>query len=260
MKRRKFAICDVKGCSVKYNRFNKEYRTWCRIIAKCTNPNHHRYPIYGGKGLTVDPLFRYSFLNFINEIGECPEPKMEYSIERINNDIGYMSGNIKWIKTTEQNLNKTNNIMVMCDNVQMPLATACRKLGINVDTVYSRICRGFSIEEALTASKIKRKPRLIYDNGEPIRLWAFIKKYGLNRHYVYKMAKQGMSGDDILICPQAYSASRSCGNTLEYMGMSMTRQGWAKYLNISSTTLRDRLEKGYSIGFICDMYLGRSKE
>ena len=260
MKRKTFSAKDIKGSSIKYHRFNKEYRTWRRAIPKCTNPNHHHYDKYGGSGLQVDPMFRYSFLTFLNEIGECPEPKMEYSIERLDNNIGYMSGNIKWIKTSDQMLNRANNIMVNYDNQAMPLTMACRKIGVNPATVYSRICRGISFEEALTADRLKRKNLIVFNEGKPMRLCSFVRKYGLNTNVVYRLHSQGLSGDDMLICPEVYSNKSTQQRKLTYNGLSMTKTAWAKYLGINATTITDKLKKGYSIGFICDMYLGREKE
>lgn len=257
MKRRMFRSADVKGASTKYHRFNKEYRTWRRAISKCTNPNHHNYYNYGGRGLEVDPLFRYSFLNFINEIGECPEPKLEYSIERINNDIGYMSGNIKWIKTIEQAINRSNSILVNMDGVEMTLLAACEKTGVSPTTVYTRIRRGIPIDEAFEVERQRHNPLIIFNQGKPIRLYAFAKKYGLRVDTVYRLHRKGLTGDDILICPEVYKHSTGRGIMLEYNGLSMSRAAWAKYLGINNTTIIDKLNKGYSIGFICDMYLGR---
>ena len=260
MKRRMFKSSDIKGASIKYHRYNKEYRTWRRAITKCTNPNHHSYCNYGGRGLEIDPLFRYSFLNFINEIGECPEPKPEYSIERINNSMGYVMGNIKWLKTSEQAINRSSSILVVLDGVEMTLLAACHKVGINPATVYTRIRRGIALEDAFDLERHKNSPLLIFKDGKPMRLYQFARKYGLSVNNVYRLHRSGLTGDDILICPEAYNHKTSNGVRFECNGMSMSLAGWAKYLGINRTTLKDKLEKGYSMEFLCDMYLGRYKE
>lgn len=83
----------------------KEHRTWMRIKEKCTNPNHSAYPRYGAKGVTFD--YQNDFIGFIEEVGRCPEQSGKWSIERLNPNLGYVKGNMKWLETAKQSYNKT---------------------------------------------------------------------------------------------------------------------------------------------------------
>jgi hypothetical protein len=85
------------------------YNTWIGIKARCYNPNHIRYKYYGGegKGLFNDwikdyPLFKKWILN---NIGERP---IGFTLDRINNDLGYEPGNLRWASTLTQNKNRRN--------------------------------------------------------------------------------------------------------------------------------------------------------
>lgn len=81
------------------------YRSWSSMIARCTNPMHHQWKDYGGRGIKVCEEWTI-FENFFSDMGERPKGK---SIDRIDNDKGYNSKNCKWSTRTEQNRNKRNS-------------------------------------------------------------------------------------------------------------------------------------------------------
>src|SRR5882724_8534937 len=87
-----------------------EYRSWSGIIQRCTNPAKEHYENYGGRGITLHPAWRHDFLAFLAHVGPRPTPK--HSIDRINNDLGYVPGNLKWSTITEQRKNTTNNLWI----------------------------------------------------------------------------------------------------------------------------------------------------
>jgi len=63
---------------------------------------------YGSRGLKISPRYSYSvegLKNLISDIGVRPNG---YTIDRINNDLGYIEGNIRWSTRREQQLNSRN--------------------------------------------------------------------------------------------------------------------------------------------------------
>jgi len=80
-----------------------EYRAWCGIIDRCLNPNHRDYRYYGGRGITVDPRWR-DFVTFLADAG--PRPSPAYSLDRIDNALGYAPGNVRWATKVEQARNR----------------------------------------------------------------------------------------------------------------------------------------------------------
>lgn len=74
-----------------------EYRSYKAAKRRCNNPNDKWYHIYGGRGIKF--LFK-SFEEFYNEVG--PKPTPDHTIDRINNDKNYESGNIRWATRSEQ--------------------------------------------------------------------------------------------------------------------------------------------------------------
>lgn len=47
------------------------YHSWAGMIARCTDPNHSDYRLYGGRGVTVSERW-LDFSNFLADMGEKP--------------------------------------------------------------------------------------------------------------------------------------------------------------------------------------------
>jgi hypothetical protein len=80
---------------------NPAYSNWKDMFKRCYNPNNKRYKDYSERGIGVDEHFRH-FPNFLEEIGEKPDDGQVWSVGRINNNLGYQPGNVRWETLTEQ--------------------------------------------------------------------------------------------------------------------------------------------------------------
>jgi hypothetical protein len=81
-----------------------EYRCWQQIKARCLNPNHRAFPHYGGRGITIAPEWADDFLAFLRHVG--PRPSEGHSLDRIDNDAGYVPSNVRWATWEEQAANR----------------------------------------------------------------------------------------------------------------------------------------------------------
>lgn len=76
---------------------------WFGMLRRCRNPKHHKYPRYGGRGITVCEHWN-TFQNFVQDMGE--RPSKSHSLDRINNDGNYEPGNVRWATPKEQRNNQ----------------------------------------------------------------------------------------------------------------------------------------------------------
>lgn len=92
------------------SKYPYEYKIYRNIKSRIFNANNPHYHNYGGRGLTLDDDFKHSFVNFINEVGARPEKGL--TLDRINNNKGYVKGNMRWtnrtVQTYNQRVKKTN--------------------------------------------------------------------------------------------------------------------------------------------------------
>jgi hypothetical protein len=112
-----------------------EYRSWDKMIQRCTNPNHASYPNYGARGITVCDKWR-DYAAFFADMG--PKPPGRYSIERVDNERGYSKDNCIWATQQAQLENRRNTIFVEFNGERMLLTEACRKAGVPYDTAFAR--------------------------------------------------------------------------------------------------------------------------
>ena len=79
------------------------YISWRRMKDRCLNQNHKYYHLYGGRGITVDEKWM-QFEGFFEDMGKMPAPG--YSLDRIDNDLGYCKENCRWIPRRDQPKNR----------------------------------------------------------------------------------------------------------------------------------------------------------
>lgn len=126
------------------------YRAWQDMIQRCYNPNRKRYPLYGGRGITVCDEWRASFDAFLRDMGETPSPL--HSIDRIDNDNGYNADNCRWATRKEQARNTRRNIFLTHGGESLCISEWASRIGIPYSALYYRFRSGWPIEKMLTPS------------------------------------------------------------------------------------------------------------
>ena len=124
-----------------------EYTTWMSIIQRCSNPHRPEYPRYGGRGITVAEEWK-DYPTFLSDMGR--RPSKEYSIERIDNDLGYTPGNTVWATRKEQNRNRSNARLVEAYGVTRTLAEWVEVTGLGRMKIRGHLRKGLPLETLLS--------------------------------------------------------------------------------------------------------------
>lgn len=146
-----------------------EYRAYIDAKCRCINENNQKFPWYGARGIE----FRFdSFDDFIAELGD--RPSANHSLDRIDNEGHYESGNIRWATKYEQvhnrrdydkpwltgNENNAKSYVVVCPDGSRTavtnMAKFCREHGLDKANLHATIKgerikkhKGYSAEIAL---------------------------------------------------------------------------------------------------------------
>ena len=122
------------------------YRLWSTMHDRCRNPRNSHYPTYGERGITVCSRWR-DFEAFYADMGERP-PGM--TLNRIDNDGPYSPANCEWASAVTQGRNKASNKLLTFNGKTQPLSAWAEELGMNYNTLNTRVQRGWDDERVLT--------------------------------------------------------------------------------------------------------------
>jgi hypothetical protein len=119
---------------------SSEYKIWSGMVQRCTNPNVGCFHRYGERGITICQEWRNSFTKFYAHIG--PRPSAEHSIDRIDNNLGYEPGNVRWATKQIQCINRNDIRLETINGITQSLSQWEECIGISRFTLYDRRSRG----------------------------------------------------------------------------------------------------------------------
>jgi hypothetical protein len=125
-----------------------EHHIWRNMNSRCLDPTFPNYDNYGGRGITVCEEWINSFESFFHHIGARPTPN--HTLDRINNDLGYFPGNVRWATRTEQARNKRNNRLLTWNGETLPIPVWAERTGLNEALLWTRVRARWSDEKTLT--------------------------------------------------------------------------------------------------------------
>lgn len=92
------------------------YRKFIQMKNRCYKIKHKDYKDYGARGIKVETCL-LDFKNYVDHLLDIlPEGKTiedmrndKWSVDRIDNDVGYVRGNLRWASPTIQARNRRRN-------------------------------------------------------------------------------------------------------------------------------------------------------
>lgn len=128
----------------------RTYESYLGMIKRCYDPEHNRFPRYGGRGIKVCDRWLESFENFLEDMGECPSAM---SLDRVDNDGDYCPQNCKWSSATEQARNRVSNRTLEYGGMSKTVAEWGEYTGLGWSTLNGRLQNGWNVEDTLTRPK-----------------------------------------------------------------------------------------------------------
>jgi hypothetical protein len=130
------------------------YGIWSQMKARCNNPNHASYSLYGGRGITVCERWM-RFDNFISDMLEEYEAhsarygETNTTIDRIDNSKGYSIDNCRWATPKVQRRNSSQSKYYTYKGKTITAGEISDKYGIKYETIESRLRRGWTIDKVI---------------------------------------------------------------------------------------------------------------
>lgn len=141
------------------------YKTWISMRRRCYDPKNASYHNYGARGITVCERWRFSFENFLADMGEPPTAL--HTIDRADSSANYGPEQCSWKTRREQAENRGTSVFVTLNGERVVLKEAARRLNVPYSMLWQRHKNGWSEEEMLnTPSRARSKAK----RGEEARL------------------------------------------------------------------------------------------
>lgn len=153
--------------SLEFSTSEPLYAVWNTMRARCENPKHNRYHVYGGRGITVCDEWR-DFTRFRSWASRSGY-RRGLQIDRVNTDGHYEPSNCEWRSPRDQQRNRRNNRIVTFAGVSKPLAAWADdpRCTVPYKVLWERLEDGWEFERALITSQRRKDGwRLIEAFGE----------------------------------------------------------------------------------------------
>ena len=183
------------------------YRVWIKIKDRLYNPNHEAYHIYGGNGVVMCEEWKNNPDKFIGwALSNGWQSGLQVDKDIIPEKLGieaklYSPAMCSIVTQKENNRHTKYNRYIEYKGKRQMISEWCHELGIDDTTLYHRLNRGMSIEEAFTkpVGYAKNYPFEYNGKSQTINEWCF--EYGIIRETFINRRKRGWSMEDSLTKP-----------------------------------------------------------
>jgi len=157
----------------------KPYNSWRAMKERCYNKHNNQYHNYGNRGITVCDKW-LKFAGFWEDMESSYKDGL--SIDRINSNGNYCSGNCRWATDKEQANNSSRCHYITYKGETKTMTQWSEHLNINYNVLRGRLYAGWSIERAFFEKSIKNE---VCWRGEIKTLKEWAKETGISYHALY---------------------------------------------------------------------------
>lgn len=180
---------------------SRPYKIWTQLKSRCDNPNHSKYKIYGGKGISYPEKWK-SFDGFWEDMQNGYSEKL--TIDRVDSNCNYSKENCRWVDYKEQNNNKSDNLKLECDGKIYTVNELAEVTGLLTTTIYNRLSRGWGVEQIIQTHRLKqgeypssrnsKKTGVFSENGELLKEFDSITDLSKYINLSYDVTKNILKG------------------------------------------------------------------
>jgi hypothetical protein len=172
------------------------------MIRRCHDPRVKNYKNYGGRGISVCDQW-FDFWTFVADVP--PRPSLKHTIDRKDNDGNYEPWNVRWATKAEQARNARYNRQLIVDGKIQIAEDWRRERQLPKSTLFNRIRRGWSDEDAVTKP---RQPKAPANTLFPPGGHAICRERGLNWQTVASRLRRGWDFERALSEPIKHEHAR----------------------------------------------------
>lgn len=129
----------------------RQYKIWQQMKVRCDNPKSIHFLNYGGKGITYCDKWK-TFKGFWEDM--CYGYTDGLTLDRLDFNKNYNKNNCRWATYTEQNNNKSDNIIT-----KISVKELIKLTGLSSNCIYQRLRKGWSIETIINTPKLSNNGR-----------------------------------------------------------------------------------------------------
>ena len=179
----------------KYPHYKRIYSIYDGMKKRCYNKKKDNYHEYGGRGITICDEWLNDFMNFYNwAINNGYQDDL--TIDRIDVNGNYESGNCRWATWEEQFNNKRDTVYITLDGETKNILEWSKVSGLSRSVLWQRF-HIFGLKTKNRLFKPVKQITKIIHNGEEKTLSQLSKESGIGVETLRWRYQQGFKDDEL---------------------------------------------------------------